>query len=349
VSTVIWLSRKKAMVFTALPFEVLEHILASCDLRQILRCKLVSYVIRGTSGKLYSRPISPQVCKSLFVLISESALLKYCIDLAICGFADDRLRPDYYLNDRRYLLSAARRIWAGSAPATLLETLHVSNLEYWLMQDSVLLRKKLHSQDPAFTRKDNAVVFDISRISSRLVSTESLSHWQIQMPPGTGGILCIDTPQDLLIVRSHEPTNPFYHTHDWYSFSVHSLKTGAPHPRARHSHLRFQMSRRVVKNPHYTRVQVFDNILAVNMASGFQLFTETVFFDWTVGDQKAASETVIFYLSLLTCLPPVLLLPRFISTCMGPSSCPSLRKMLSPTILFVCRTSASNRGVCARR
>ena len=49
------------------------------------------------------------------------------------------------------------------------------------------------------------------------------------------------------------------------------------------------MSKRVTQNPHYTRVQVLDGLLAVNMASGFQLFTETALFDWMSGERKGVS------------------------------------------------------------
>ncbi|KAI0692823.1 hypothetical protein BC835DRAFT_1103844 [Cytidiella melzeri] len=201
---------------------------------------------------------------------------------------DDNLKSSYTLQDRLAILSAARQIWSGTNNTiALLETLHVSNLEYWPIRDSVLLRKVVNSTHPD-------VVYDLSQISSALnpsSSTTVLSHWQIRLQKETGSVACVDVSQDLLVVRHHGPVVAAASGSDttvqWYSLAIHSLRTGQPHPRAKHSHVQFKMSQRVAKNPHYTRVQVLDNILAVNMASGFQLFTETTFFDWTTGEQKA--------------------------------------------------------------
>lgn len=168
----------------------------------------------------------------------------------------------------------------------LLETLLLSNLEYWPIRDSILLRRNI---------TDDAVTLDISQISSRLDDTDVLSHWQVHLQKTTGSIACIDAAQDLLIVRYHGPSTD-RHSRSYggqhYCLSIHSLRTGEPHPRAKQHRIEFEMSKRVTQNPHYTRVQVLDTILAVNMASGFQLFTETALFDWTSGQKKGVSVSI---------------------------------------------------------
>ena len=178
---------------------------------------------------------------------------------------------------------------------TLLQTLHLSNLEYWPIRDSVLLRR---------TITDDAVTLDISRMSSSLDDDADsvLSHWQVCLQKTTGSIACIDAAQDLLIVRYHGPS-PTPHSEfpnyqgQHYCLSIHSLRTGAPHPRAKHHRIEFEMSKRVTQNPHYTRVQVLDGLLAVNMASGFQLFTETALFDWMSGERKGVSLSIVLEFS----------------------------------------------------
>ncbi|KAI0090512.1 hypothetical protein BDY19DRAFT_713346 [Irpex rosettiformis] len=276
------------MGISDLPPELFERILvhSACDLRQILRFKAVS--------------------KSFNDFITNSARLRYHIDLFVSGFQDTHLNPTCNLHDRQTILSAAQNIWRNADSMALLETLHVSNLEYWPIRDSVLLRK-VSAQSP----EPDSVTFDVSQISSCVGATSAtdvLSHWKVRLQKEAGSIACIDPAQDLLIVRcngaphpinqpstttttSSESTSP---TGDldadpgrYYCLSIHSLRTGDAHPRAKHPHIQFKMSQRVVKNPHYTRVQVLDNILAVNMASGFQLFTETTFFDWKTGDMKS--------------------------------------------------------------
>ncbi|KAI0090498.1 hypothetical protein BDY19DRAFT_712313 [Irpex rosettiformis] len=275
------------MGISDLPPELFEQILVHCDLRQILRFKAVS--------------------KSFNDFITNSARLRYHIDLFVSGFQDTHLNPTCNLHDRQAILSAAQNIWRIADSMALLETLHVSNLEYWPIRDSVLLRKvsALESPDP------DSVTFDVSQISScvgAMGATDVLSHWKVRLQKETGSIACIDPAQDLLIVRCNgaphpinQPSSPFSSSSEatsptgdldadpgrYYCLSIHSLRTGEPHPRAKHPHIQFKMSQRVVKNPHYTRVQVLDNILAVNMASGFQLFTETTFFDWITGEMKS--------------------------------------------------------------
>ncbi len=79
--------------------------------------------------------------KSFNAYITHSPLLTYHIDLFISGFEDVHLNPRFNLKDRRAILSAAQGIWRKVDSMALLQTLHVSNLEYWPIRDSVLLRK----------------------------------------------------------------------------------------------------------------------------------------------------------------------------------------------------------------
>ena len=109
------------------------------------------------------------------------------------------------------------------------------------------------------------------------------------MPVTESGILCIDTMQDLIVVRSSAPGVPLNQQSGSFCCTPLSLSTGKHHPRARQQFMRFNVSERVKNKPHYTRLQVCNETLAVSTASGFQLFTEITIFDWTTGDQIAVS------------------------------------------------------------
>lgn len=226
-----------------------------------------------------------QVSKSFNEFITNSARLIYHIDLFISGFEDSNLDPTYNLQDRRNILSAAQNIWRGTGSVALLETLQLSNLEYWPHQDPILLCRS------AVT--DDAVTFDISQISSRHDDTNGvLSHWQVRLQKAAEcSIACIDAFQDLLILRYHGHSTDRHsrsYSGQHYRLSPHSLRTGEPHPRAKQHRIEFEISQRVMQNPHLTCVQVVDNTLAVNMASRYQLLTEMALFDWTSG-QKGVS------------------------------------------------------------
>ncbi|KAI0343404.1 hypothetical protein BDW22DRAFT_1355835 [Trametopsis cervina] len=260
-------------MLTDLPHELIEQVLLGCEGRQILLCK--------------------QVCKILHHVITNSVLLNYQIDLFVAGFDDTRLSPSYTTQARHQFLSAARDVWRGNRGVALVETLHVANLEYWPIRDSVLLRKRsnradANAEDPSLR---DSITFDVSQVRTEVDADSALAHWQIRLHKETGSIACIDATQDLLIVRFHRPTESVLTDaphEQWYCLAIYSLSTGEPHHRASQTTIEFRMSQRVIKNPHYTRVHVLDNVLAVNMASGFQLFTETTFFDWTTGEKKAA-------------------------------------------------------------
>lgn len=240
-------------------------------------------------------------------LVQDSVLLSYKIDLAVAGFDDSNLKAHFTIHDRRRLLLDAERVWRGSGQVHLSQTLVLDHLEYWPIRDSVLLTKvNSHDNRDGETNTD-IVTFDVTRISSSPSSSIVVPpspRWRIRLRKGVESIACIDPNQDLLAVRIHRPpstttltTNGLPQpsaTEHWYHLVMYSLSSGKPHPRAQQQHIRFKMSRRVVKNPHYTRVHVLDNTLSVNMASGFQLFTETTFFDWTTGNQKAVRRPYPF-------------------------------------------------------
>ena len=203
------------------------------------------------------------------------------------GYTDEHLHPTYSLDARRRLLSNVQRTWTHPARFELVETLSFTNLSYWPVREGVLLR----NANP----EDDDKTFNVSVISHKPSGPPTIS-WSVKLPVTESGILCIDPMQDLIVVRSSvsglgpdrsEQSN-------WFCCTPLSLRTGAPHPRAKQHSIQFKVSRRVQSKPHYTRVQVFDGTLAVSMASGFQFFTEIAMFDWTSGEQIAVSVHPVF-------------------------------------------------------
>jgi hypothetical protein len=224
-----------------------------------------------------------QVSRRLRHIVQTSPGLQYKIALSMSGYTDEHLHPNCTLDMRRRLLSDMQRTWTCPGSFALVEVFSFTNLSYWPVRDGVLLR----NADPEGDDK----TFDVSVTSHKSSGPPTIS-WDVKLPVTESGILCIDPAQDLIVVRSSIP-NPgsrMLEQLSWFCCTPLSLRTGAPHPRAKQHLLRFKISNRVQNKPHYTRVQVFDGTLAVSMASGFQFFTEIAIFDWTTGEQIAVSR-----------------------------------------------------------
>ena len=180
------------------------------------------------------------------------------------------------------MLAQAQRVdaWKRAASFELVEMLSFNSLSYWPVRDGVLLR--IANPDAA----DN--LFDVSVVSH--APGPPTRSWRVTLPVSESGILCIDPGQDLIIVRVSQSS--IKEDLLYFSCSPLSLRSGLPHPRAKQRVIRLRVSERVQTKPHYTRLQVHGQTLAISMASGFQFFTEIAVFDWTSGEQIAVSAPV---------------------------------------------------------